>query len=78
MANMQTTIMLDKELKKDAQIKAINERKSLSGVINELLELYVYEDLPTKKVVLKDKPQIISKPMGKDITIDREFIYDLD
>ncbi len=76
---MRTTLILDPEAKKLAQIKALQEGKTLSEVVNLMLKDYVqgevYKTTPITAGRLSDKLNVADYNFG-DRALDREFIYE--
>ncbi len=79
--HIRTTLLLNENIKKSAQIKALEKNKSLSEVVNRLLEDYTsgrYEvtDIPVPNQHHLD--EIKTTNLGlKRKKVDREMIYDL-
>ncbi|MBP7927879.1 hypothetical protein KAZ57_01895 [Patescibacteria group bacterium] len=75
---MRTTIILNPEIKKQAQLKALQEGRSLSEIVNSMLSQYVngvtYEQKPIKTASLKET--LHTGILGTNGPIDRDFIYD--
>ncbi len=75
---MKTTITLNDETKKQAQIKALQEGKTLSDVINNLLKIYVngsqYDTTPVKSGKLSEQFHTADYHFEEPITSD--YIYD--
>lgn len=75
---MKTTLILDDTIKQKARIKALQENKNLSEVVNYLLEDYVKGSLVLKERKSHYLDEITQTDLGQqDFIVDREFIYDL-
>lgn len=79
-AYMRTTVILNSDLKKQAQLKALQEGKTLSQVINNMLHLYIkglpyHEHLPKKTMSLRES--LNTGELGFKDAISRDFIYEL-
>ena len=79
---MRTTIILDPHIKKQAQLKALEEGRTLTDVINSMLELYVTGRVDPNYLLKPDKTQSLREKLNKakidiETNFDRDFIYDL-
>lgn len=74
MGKVKTTLILNDQIKKQAQLKAIQENSSLSEIVNSLLTKYVFSNSNASKV---EDVKFETWPYGDDIVdLQRDDFYD--
>jgi len=75
---MKTTLVLDNTIRQEAKIKALQENRTLSDVVNSLLKNYIAGKMTLKNEKEHYLDDIKTTNLGlKKEKVDRDFIYEL-